>query len=369
MTIKISILGVLFLLSSLLLFMLENSWSAFGGFTITFGAALFMLRGGTTAANGELVDVADELIDFIDFKRNRITKQEFAQGSVGAKLMQAAEKYEQLVIKDTEVAGETVLVADRVKQGNFDTRICSDAHSPHIQMIKKTANNMLDSTSENLDITIHTLQKLAKGDFSARAEIKVEGKMAELLENANLLGEALEKMDDENRAAQGQLAENTRNLEKTLSDLQENTISEFSDMISTAISQIHTVADKENEMTGNLKELVGSAQETKEILTTIGDIAEQTNLLALNAAIEAARAGEHGRGFAVVADEVRKLAERTQKSLAETGATINVLIQSINDSSDALGQNANSMNELTEYVAGVEGKMDEIVDTMNRLTN
>ena len=131
-------------------------------------------------------------------------------------------------------------------------------------------------------------------------------------------------------------------LKKALSYVDEtlNTISNLS-------SEIAQTSDIENQMAGKIEQLSRDAEQVKSVLVVINDIADQTNLLALNAAIEAARAGEHGRGFAVVADEVRKLAERTQKSLTEINATINVIVQAINESSEQMSINSRQISELT----------------------
>jgi methyl-accepting chemotaxis protein len=174
-------------------------------------------------------------------------------------------------------------------------------------------------------------------------------------------------MEKENQNSQLTILDTSKKLNDTIENITNTTIIELKDMITNTVERIHSVADQENQMVENLHTLVANANETKVILSTIGDIAEQTNLLALNAAIEAARAGEHGRGFAVVADEVRKLAERTQKSLAESSATTNVLIQSISDSSDTLNSNASEVNDISEEVTLISAKMDEIINTLNTL--
>ena len=308
-----------------------------------------------------------ELIDMMEFQRNRIEINENTTDETEKTFNKIVTSYQKAVLADTKVAGEMVLLADKVAKGHYSSRIDADSKTPYVHVLRNSMNNMLDSSEKNLDNAIETLKSFSKGSFQARSKVDVEAKMAELLENVNSLGQSLQDMQQQNEESNQQIVESANTLNHTIENITNTTIVDFKNMINDIVERIHNVSQKENEMVHNLQSLVQNANDTKVILQTIGDIADQTNLLALNAAIEAARAGEHGRGFAVVADEVRKLAERTQKSLAETSATTNVLIQSISDSSDTLNKNADEVNDISNNVSAISSKMDEIIDTLNHL--
>ncbi len=160
----------------------------------------------------------------------------------------------------------------------------------------------------------------------------------------------------------------TEDLEST-----QGTLNDFIVKLSNSVTSIQHGAQRQDELSMKVEDLTQQAKNITDILDIINDISDQTNLLALNAAIEAARAGEHGRGFAVVADEVRNLAERTQKSIDEISISVNVINQNINNMAEQAKLTSVEMQETSklsvDLIDNVTSTKDNLVLTGEKSTN
>ena len=152
--------------------------------------------------------------------------------------------------------------------------------------------------------------------------------------------------------------------------------SEGSRVIGSAVAEIEKISAEVELASNTITELVDRTETISNIMNVISDVADQTNLLALNAAIEAARAGEQGRGFAVVADEVRKLAERTTKSTQEIATMISTIQQSSlasrNNIADAVARSRSGVTLAGQGGQAVEQIRDSasaVVDVVNDISH
>jgi methyl-accepting chemotaxis protein len=251
------------------------------------------------------------------------------------------------------VSEQNDLTINQKSDTKDEISIISNSFFELLSSIRDVIADAKDSSSKNAQIS-------AELSATAGQIGRVVDDEVRLIRTITQMGEDIDKT-----VMQGE-----RNNEKSLEGIvkADGELSNAGELVLKMAQDIRHNSTEQLDLSGKLDRLALHATEVRNILNIIQDIADQTNLLALNAAIEAARAGEAGRGFAVVADEVRKLAEKTQKSLTDINATVTTIVQGVEESSEMMSKNAQDSSKLSEISVNVEEKITTTLILMKDIT-
>jgi len=225
----------------------------------------------------------------------------------------------------------------------------------------------MDSMSSNLGRIIEEVMSSSAGVASASTQLHATAQRlsrgaTEQVTRATQVATASTEMNQ----ASEDIAINTNNIAASASEAVK-IAKGGQEIVESAIREVNIIAQTVETASQFVKQLGTQSEKIGDIVTAINEIADQTNLLALNAAIEAARAGEHGRGFAVVADEVRKLAERTASSTTEIGDMINTITQGVKMTVDSMDMAKEKVATGVQFSSQAQTALQDIISSIDNL--
>ncbi len=302
------------------------------------------------------------------------------------------------------------LAVKNEEEGDLSFRINENDFNGDWRNIPHAINTLLDKISEPINEAGEVLNSMAQGNFTVRMKGNYKGDYAKIKNDVNILADSMEKAlgqvkssiteligaaeeissateklavgaNDQNIQS-SEVASAVEEMTRTIIENSNNVIKigersrdaeviakKGGETVLNTVEGINEVADIVVDTSNTMQELGQSSEHIGEVIKVINDIADQTNLLALNAAIEAARAGEQGRGFAVVADEVRKLAERTQNATKEIETMISEIQVRTEEAIKAINQSTEVVEKDKEMAREAGEMLKQIIDNSNEITN
>ena len=310
---------------------------------------IFLIRsivapiGEANAASREIANGNLDILITVEGK-DEISELQTSLDTMAATLRRNIEEVE---AKGAEAQQQAEIARESATRAEEAMQQAAIATSQGINTAAERLTGLVDSINTSSTELSHTSRQLEQG---AEVQLTRIGETATAMEemNATVLEVA--------RNA-GDAAERTENSRQKAIEGQS--------VVNDTIDSINNLQELTNTLRENMNLLGRESEAIGQVMNIINDIADQTNLLALNAAIEAARAGEAGRGFAVVADEVRKLAEKTMGATSEVGSSIGTIQQLAQKNIQGMEQSAEAMNSTAER-SHVSGQMlQEIVDIVD----